>query len=342
MYLREIARVPLLTTAQEVDLAMRIEGGVLAAELLASIAASGTIDEKRRRRIVRSVNATRNHELNTSNGLSLSPIGREGSSRTKPPKSLAGTVAFLNRIEDDSLRARKHLIEANLRLVVSIAKRYVGRGMLFLDLVQEGNLGLMRAADKFDHSKGYKFSTYATWWIRQGITRGIADQARTIRLPVHIGELNEARLRAQRGLVQGLGREPLTEEVGRQMGISTGAVVEIRRAAMGTVSLESAINPREDSPLQDFIEDKQAVVPVDSAVNASLRTDMSVALEVLSGRERRIVELRFGLIDGRPRTLEEVGVEFHLTRERIRQIESKAFSKLRHPSRMHALHDFLE
>ena len=292
MYLKEIGKVDLLTAAEEVDLAMKIEAGLDAADKLEKQEA-GEIELTR------------------------------------------AEMRRLMRVEQVGLDAKQALISANLRLVVSIAKRYVGRGMLFLDLIQEGNLGLIRAVEKFDYEKGFKFSTYATWWIRQAITR-------TIRIPVHMVETINKLVRVQRQLLQDLGRDPTPEEIGAEMDMSADRVREIQKISQEPVSLETPIGEEEDSQLGDFIEDAQAVVPADAASFSMLQEQLTQVLDGLAERERKVIELRFGLEDGHPRTLEEVGREFGVTRERIRQIESKTLAKLRHPSRSSKLKDYLE
>lgn len=299
MYLKEIGRVSLLSAAEEIDLAMKIEAGIEAARQL---------DEAEEQ------------------GIELSRPQRRR----------------LARVEQVGIEAKQALISANLRLVVSNAKRYVGRGMLFLDLIQEGNLGLIRAVEKFDYKKGFKFSTYATWWIKQAITRAIADQARTIRIPVHMVETINKLVRIQRQLLQELGREPTPEEIGEKMDLSAARVREIQKISQEPVSLETPIGEEEDSQLGDFIEDNSAVVPVDAASFSMLQEQLGQVLDSLAERERKVIILRFGLEDGHPHTLEEVGREFGVTRERIRQIESKTLAKLRHPSRSSKLKDYLE
>jgi RNA polymerase primary sigma factor len=275
-------------------------------------------------------------KINDPVRMYLKEIGRV------PLLSAAEEIALAKRIEDGDEEAKKRLAEANLRLVVSIAKRYVGRGMLFLDLIQEGNMGLIKAVEKFDYNKGYKFSTYATWWIRQAITRAIADQARTIRIPVHMVETINKLIRVQRQLLQDLGREPTPEEVSKEMELTPDKVREILKIAQEPVSLETPIGEEDDSHLGDFIEDQEALAPSDAAAYELLKEQLEDVLDTLTDREENVLRLRFGLDDGRTRTLEEVGKVFGVTRERIRQIEAKALRKLRHPSRSKRLKDFLE
>ena len=302
MYLKEIGKVPLLTGAQEVWLAQRIEAGLHAAARIA--------------------------ELEDRWGdCSLIPEGE-----LLPAEALVA----------DGLAAKRALTEANLRLVVSIAKRYVNRGMHLLDLIQEGNLGLIRAVEKFDYTKGFKFSTYATWWIRQAITRAIADQARTIRIPVHMVETINKVVRVQRQMLQELGREPTVEELALRVEMHPARVREIQRIAQEPVSLETPVGDDDEGHLSDLIEDQQAVSPAEAAARALLNEAVGEALDQLSERERKIVRMRFGLDDGQARTLEEVGREFGVTRERIRQIESKTLAKLRHPIRSQKLRDYLD
>jgi len=319
MYLKEIGKVPLLTAEEEVILAKKIDAGLEAAAEMGSGKAS----------------------FETLTALCFKAALEEPSPRDKK-MAPERTLEILHRVEREGQIAKKKLIEANLRLVVSIAKRYVGRGMLFLDLIQEGNLGLIRAVEKFDYTKGFKFSTYATWWIRQAITRAIADQARTIRIPVHMVETINKLVRVQRSLLQDLGREPLPEEIAHEMDITPDKVREILKVSQEPLSLETPIGEEEDSHLGDFIEDADAIVPVDAASFILLQEQLESVLHSLSNREKKVIELRFGLIDGHQRTLEEVGQEFGVTRERIRQIESKTLSKLRHPSRSQKLRDYLE
>lgn len=275
-------------------------------------------------------------KINDPVRMYLKEIGRV------PLLSADDEIELAKRIENGDEEAKRRLAEANLRLVVSIAKRYVGRGMLFLDLIQEGNMGLIKAVEKFDYRKGYKFSTYATWWIRQAITRAIADQARTIRIPVHMVETINKLIRVSRQLLQELGREPLPEEIAKEMDLSPEKVREIMKIAQEPVSLETPIGEEDDSHLGDFIEDQDALAPADAAAYELLREQLEDVLDTLTEREENVLRLRFGLDDGRTRTLEEVGKVFGVTRERIRQIEAKALRKLRHPSRSKRLKDFLE
>jgi RNA polymerase primary sigma factor len=342
MYLKEIGRVPLLTAAQEVDLAMRIEAGTLAGELLSSMEGNGKPDRHGVREVVEAVVRIREHQLDPVKRLRREGIGMEQVRPTWIPRRGQETIEFLQRVHRDAHIAKCKLIEANLRLVVSIAKRYVSRGMVFLDLTQEGNLGLIRAVEKFDYRRGYKFSTYATWWIRQAITRAIADQSRVIRIPVHMTEYINKVSRAQRDLVQELGREPQPEEIGRRVGMSGDRVEEVLKMAREPLSLETPVGEEDDSHLSDFIEDPDAVAPLDAVSFSLLQEQLESVLHSLSLREKKVMQLRFGLLDGHARTLEEVGKEFGITRERIRQIESKTLSKLRHPSRSRTLRDYLD
>ena len=305
MYLKEIGKVALLSADEEIEYAKKIEDGAAAEEKLESL-------EKM---------------LETAEG-------EERETLEKEKKELGYVIA-------DGDAAKQKLAEANLRLVVSIAKRYVGRGMLFLDLIQEGNLGLIKAVEKFDYRKGYKFSTYATWWIRQAITRAIADQARTIRIPVHMVETINKLIRVNRQLLQELGREPLPEEIAEKMDIPVERVREISKISQEPVSLETPIGEEEDSHLGDFIQDDNVPVPAEAAAFTLLKEQLVEVLGTLTEREQKVLRLRFGLDDGRARTLEEVGKEFNVTRERIRQIEAKALRKLRHPSRSRKLKDYL-
>ena len=306
MYLKEIGKVPLLSAEEEIELAKNMEAGAVAKEKIAILKS-------------REENATEEE---------LAEIKEE--------------IKNLQKDLDAGDEAKKRLAEANLRLVVSIAKRYVGRGMLFLDLIQEGNLGLIKAVEKFDYRKGYKFSTYATWWIRQAITRAIADQARTIRIPVHMVETINKLIRVSRQLLQELGREPSPEEIAAEMNMPVERVREILKISQEPVSLETPIGEEEDSHLGDFIQDDNVPVPADAAAFTLLKEQLEEVLGTLTDREQKVLTLRFGLEDGRARTLEEVGKEFNVTRERIRQIEAKALRKLRHPSRSRKLKDYLE
>ena len=306
MYLKEIGKVPLLSADEEIELAQNMEDGAVATE---------------------KINVLK---------------GRLDGASEEEKAEIREEIKTLQRDVDKGADAKKRLAEANLRLVVSIAKRYVGRGMLFLDLIQEGNLGLIKAVEKFDYKKGYKFSTYATWWIRQAITRAIADQARTIRIPVHMVETINKLIRVSRQLLQELGREPSPEEIAKEMSMPVERVREILKISQEPVSLETPIGEEEDSHLGDFIKDDNVPVPADAAAFTLLKEQLEEVLGTLTEREQKVLTLRFGLEDGRARTLEEVGKEFNVTRERIRQIEAKALRKLRHPSRSRKLKDYLE
>jgi len=303
-YLKQIGKVALLNAEQEVELAKRIEAGLFAEEKL----------------------------------------GKEfaGLDKTKADADTRKFVRELEWIAQDGRRAKNHLLEANLRLVVSLAKRYTGRGMLFLDLIQEGNLGLIRAVEKFDYTKGYKFSTYATWWIRQAITRAMADQARTIRIPVHMVEVINKLARVQRQMLQDLGREPTPEELARELDMTPEKVVEVQKYGREPISLHTPLGEDGDSEFGDLIEDSEAVVPADAVSFTLLQEQLHQVLDTLSEREAGVVSMRFGLTDGQPKTLDEIGKVYGVTRERIRQIESKTMSKLRHPSRSQVLRDYLD
>lgn len=306
MYLKEIGKVPLLSAEEEIELAQKMEAGAVGKEKIAVL-------EKK----------------------------TDGADEAEA-EELRQEIGNLQRDVNLGDEAKKRLAEANLRLVVSIAKRYVGRGMLFLDLIQEGNLGLIKAVEKFDYRKGYKFSTYATWWIRQAITRAIADQARTIRIPVHMVETINKLIRVSRQLLQELGREPTPEEIAEEMSLPVERVREILKISQEPVSLETPIGEEEDSHLGDFIQDDNVPVPAEAAAFTLLKEQLVEVLGTLTEREQKVLRLRFGLDDGRARTLEEVGKEFNVTRERIRQIEAKALRKLRHPSRSRKLKDYLD
>lgn len=307
MYLKEIGKVPLLSADEEIELAQKMEAGSVAVEKIP---------------------------------LLKERLAETGDEQEK--EEIQAEIKALQLDVDRGSDAKKRLAEANLRLVVSIAKRYVGRGMLFLDLIQEGNLGLIKAVEKFDYRKGYKFSTYATWWIRQAITRAIADQARTIRIPVHMVETINKLIRVSRQLLQELGREPTPEEIAEEMKMPVERVREILKISQEPVSLETPIGEEEDSHLGDLIKDDNVPVPADAATFTLLKEQLEEVLGTLTEREQKVLTLRFGLEDGRARTLEEVGKEFNVTRERIRQIEAKALRKLRHPSRSRKLKDYLE
>ena len=330
MYLKEIGKVPLLTADEEVAIAKRMENGDIAQKMLDTIFADVADGDTER--------VTTEDEF----WKYLRNEEQREEADEKKPFLLGRNKQELKEVVADGEEARKKLAEANLRLVVSIAKRYVGRGMLFLDLIQEGNLGLIKAVEKFDFRKGFKFSTYATWWIRQAITRAIADQARTIRIPVHMVETINKLVRISRQLLQELGREPTPEEIADRMNIPVERVREIIKISQEPVSLETPIGEEEDSHLGDFIQDDNVPVPAEAAAYTLLKEQLQEVLGTLTEREQKVLRLRFGLDDGRARTLEEVGREFNVTRERIRQIEAKALRKLRHPSRSRKLKDYLD
>jgi RNA polymerase primary sigma factor len=370
MYLKEIGRVSLLTANDEVELAQAIEAKPLH-DALKALNVIEEIDGRQRSVeemlpdvIERLATVKRKGQQAHIAGelLGLNDLGklqnlldaaaaerrRQANGAAKPRVRAEALESYriaryrLTERYERAYEAKQRLTEANLRLVVSIAKKYIGRGMSFLDLIQEGNMGLIRAVEKFDYHKGYKFSTYATWWIRQAITRAIADQARTIRIPVHMVETINKLVRVSRRLLQELGREPSDEEIGEEMGITPEKVREIVKVSQDPVSLETPIGEEEDSHLGDFVEDREAVSPSDAASLTMLHSEVEDVLDTLTPRERRVLQLRFGLIDGHQRTLEEVGKRFGVTRERIRQIEAKALRKLRHPSRSKKLRDYLE
>ena len=326
MYLKEIGRVELLSFKEEIELSKKAERAEIAAEVSSQRESGGEITDEIKERIDYLINEKGE---STSGNEMLEGILELGEEEI---------VTILAEGEV----AKKKLVEANLRLVVSIAKRHVGRGMMFLDLIQEGNMGLMRAVEKFDYRKGFKFSTYATWWIRQAITRAIADQARTIRIPVHMVETINKLIRVHRQLIQDLGREPTPEEMSKTLDMPPEKIREIMKAAQEPVSLEAPVGEEDDSHLGDFIPDADAMSPSSFASNSMLKYELDEVLSTLTDREKKVLQMRFGLIDGMTKTLEEVGKEFSVTRERIRQIEAKALRKLRHPSRSRKLKDFME
>jgi len=326
MYLKEIGRVELLNFKEEIELSKKAERAEVATDLTAQRAEGAEITDELKERIDYLINEKGE---STSGNEMLEGI-------------LTATEDEIQKIFEEGEIAKKKLVEANLRLVVSIAKRHVGRGMMFLDLIQEGNMGLMRAVEKFDYRKGFKFSTYATWWIRQAITRAIADQARTIRIPVHMVETINKLIRVHRQLIQDLGREPTPEEMSKTLDMPPEKIREIMKAAQEPVSLEAPVGEEDDSHLGDFIPDAEAMSPSAYASNSMLKYELDEVLSTLTEREKKVLQMRFGLLDGMTKTLEEVGKEFNVTRERIRQIEAKALRKLRHPSRSRKLKDFME
>jgi len=326
MYLKEIGRVELLSFKEEIELSKKAERAEIATELTSQRTNDGKITDELKKRIDYLINEK--GESTSGNEMLVDILDLD--------------EAGIKKILEEGEVAKKKLVEANLRLVVSIAKRHVGRGMMFLDLIQEGNMGLMRAVEKFDYRKGFKFSTYATWWIRQAITRAIADQARTIRIPVHMVETINKLIRVHRQLIQDLGREPTPEEMSTTLDMPPEKIREIMKAAQEPVSLEAPVGEEDDSHLGDFIPDAEAMSPSSFASNSMLKYELDEVLSTLTDREKKVLQMRFGLMDGMTKTLEEVGKEFNVTRERIRQIEAKALRKLRHPSRSRKLKDFME
>ena len=352
-YLKQIGQIPLLSAEQEVELSRRIHAGAEAAHILQADRQKYGAPE-----YIKKNSARFSFEEDENSRSYTEDLDEDGEKSAEDAEEKADEEKAMEAVENgplseerrqellktrrDGLNARRSLSEANLRLVVSIAKRYVGRGMQFLDLIQEGNLGLIKAVEKFDHTKGFKFSTYATWWIRQAITRAIADQARTIRIPVHMVETINKVIRVSRQLLQELGHDPSAEEIAAEMNMPVDKVRDILKIAQEPVSLETPIGEEEDSHLGDFIPDEDASEPSEAASFSLLKEQLMEVLDTLTPREKKVLELRFGIVDGRTRTLEEVGKEFNVTRERIRQIEAKALRKLRHPSRSKKLRDFLD
>ena len=352
-YLKQIGQIPLLSAEQEVELSRRIHAGAEAAHILQADRQKYGAPE-----YIKKNSARFSFEEDENSRSYTEDLDEDGEKSAEDAEEKADEEKAMEAVENgplseerrqellktrrDGLNARRSLSEANLRLVVSIAKKHVGHNLAFLDLIQEGNIGLIKAAEKFDCDRGFRFSTYATWWIRQAITRAIADQARTIRIPVHMVETINKLIRVQRQLLQDLGRDPTPEEIGAEMGMSPDRVREIQKISQEPVSLETPIGEEEDSSLGDFIEDSTAVAPPEAASDSMLREQLDQVLDSLADRERKVIKFRFGLEDGHPRTLEEVGREFGVTRERIRQIESKTLAKLRHPSRSSRLKDYVE
>ncbi len=326
-YLKQIGKVALLNAELEVELAKQVEAGLFAEELRDT--AMQPIATAKKKKITCSI-------------CGLPPMTSFVMVQSKSYDDLLTCDRCLGKVINTGRRAKDHLLEANLRLVVSLAKRYTGRGMLFLDLIQEGNLGLIRAVEKFDYTKGYKFSTYATWWIRQAITRAMADQARTIRIPVHMVEVINKLARVQRQMLQDLGREPTPEELARELDMTPEKVVEVQKYGREPISLHTPLGEEGDSEFGDLIEDSEAIVPSDAVSFTLLQEQLEGVLDTLSEREAGVVRMRFGLTDGQPKTLDEIGKVYGVTRERIRQIESKTMAKLRHPSRSQVLRDYLD